>query len=124
MRRDFIDFFYVEAHQLDIHRRLENWARTVEVWRASGKPHPMWAKARSNSRQWHEPEPRPPTDTLDGHKIEKAVSALPEPHRDALRWNYVHKGGPLHQARKQGVTKDGLARLVKDARQMLINRHT
>jgi hypothetical protein len=123
MKRDFIDFFYIEAHQLAIHQRLENWARTVEVWRGRGRQHPMWLKSRSKTRQWHEPDLRPPTDTLDGHVMEKAVAALPIPHRDALRWNYVHKGGPLHQARKQGVTKEGLMTLVRDARQMLINRN-
>lgn len=122
MKRDLIDFFVVEHHQLAIHSRLENWARTVGIWRMTGKQHPMWLKSQSGARQWHEPELREPTDTLDGHRIEKAVAQLPIPHRDALRWNYVHRGGPLHQARKQGVTKDGLLKLVRDARQMLINR--
>lgn len=122
MRRDLIDFFIVEDHQLAIHGRLENWARTVGIWRMNGKQHPMWLKSQSGARQWHEPELREPTDTLDGHRLEKAVAQLPIPHRDALRWNYVHKGGPLHAARKLGVTKDGLLKLVRDARQMLINR--
>lgn len=122
MKRDLIDFFIVEPHQLDIHRRLENWSRTVQVWRAGGKQHPMWAKATSNARQWHEPDLRDPTDTLDGHVIEKAVAQLPIPNRDALRWNYVHCGGPLKMAQKLGVTKDGLLKLVRDGRQMLINR--
>jgi hypothetical protein len=122
MRRDPIDFFIVEGHQIEIHRRLENWSRTVGVWRATGKTHPMWAKSQSNSRQWHEPELREPTDMLDGHNIEKAVAKLPDNNRDALRWNYVWCGGPLHMARKLGVTKDGLLKLVRDGRQMLINR--
>ena len=123
MRRDLIDFFVVEPHQIAMHERLENWARTVEVWRMrGGKMSPMWANARSNSRQWHEPALQPPTNTLDGHDMEKAVAALPIPHRDALRWQYVWKGGPLHMARKLGVTKDGLFKLVRDGRQMLINR--
>jgi hypothetical protein len=122
MRRDLIDFFVVEDHQVTMHQRLENWSRTVGVWRMSGKTHPMWAKSQSQARQWHEPTLMEPTDTLDGHKIEKAVAQLPIPNRDALRWNYVHRGGPLHMARKLGVTKDGLLKLVRDARQMLINR--
>lgn len=122
MKRDAIDFFVVEDHQLAIHLRLENWSRCVTVYWARGAQHPMWAKSRSNARQWHEPDLMEPTNTLDGHKIEKAVAQLPIPHRDALRWNYVHRGGPLHAARKLGVTKDGLLRLVRDGRQMLINR--
>jgi hypothetical protein len=122
MRRDLIDFFVVEDHQLAIHLRLENWSRTIGMWRANGKQHPMWLKSQSSARQWHEPELREPTDTLDGHKLEKAVAMLPIHNRDALRWNYVWKGGPLHMARKLGVTKDGLLKLVRDGRQMLINR--
>lgn len=124
MRRDdFIDFFYVEAHQLDMHVRLENWSRWVEHRaRMGGKVAPMWANYRSKARQWHEPELRPPTNELDGGAMETAVAMLPYPNRDALRWSYVWKGGPLHQARKMGVTKEGLFKLVRDGRQMLINR--
>lgn len=122
MKRDLIDFFLVEPHQLGIHARLENWSRWVATPRLYGITHPMWAKAQSNARQWHEPDLREPVDTLDAQAMEKAVFHLPEPHRDALRWQYVWKGGPLHMARKLGVSKDGLMRLVRDGRQMLMNR--
>jgi hypothetical protein len=123
MKRDLVDFFIVEDHQVAMHLRLENWSRFVEVLRVrGGRQHPMWAKSLSNSRQWHEPELRLPTDEKDGIALEKGVAMLPPQHRDALRWNYVHRGGPLHMARKLGVTKDGLLKLVRDARQMLINR--
>jgi DNA-directed RNA polymerase specialized sigma24 family protein len=123
MKRDLIDFFVVEHHQLAIHERLDNWSRWVEHrCRVGGKVAPMWANYRSNARQWHEPELRAPTNELDGQAMEKAVAMLPAPHRDAIRWNYVWKGGPLHMARKLGVSKDGLQMLVRDGRQMLINR--
>jgi DNA-directed RNA polymerase specialized sigma24 family protein len=123
MKRDLIDFFLVEPHQLAMHERLENWSRWVEHRaRIGGKMSPMWANFRSNSRQWHEPELKPQTSELDGQAMEKAVAQLPHKHRDAIRWNYVWKGGPLHMARKLAVSKDGLMQLVRDARQMLINR--
>lgn len=122
LKRDLIDFFVIEPHQLAIHRRLENWARTVVPGAKGSKQHPMWAKSRSNARQWHPPEIRDAVDLLDGHKMEKAVAALPIPHREALRWSYVWQDGPLHQARKLGTTRDGLLKLVRDGRQMLINR--
>jgi DNA-directed RNA polymerase specialized sigma24 family protein len=125
MRRDdLIDFFIIPDHQIAIHIRLENWSRYVEhkLSRGDSRQHPMWAKSRSNARQWHEPDLREATDELDGGAMEKAVAMLPHKHRDAIRWNYVWKGGPLHQARKLGVSKDGLRQLVQDARQMLMNR--
>src|SRR5205085_5329088 len=108
--------------QLAIHGRLENWSRWVSVKRGSGKQHPMWANALSNARQWHEPDIRDSTDLLDAQAMEKAVAQLPEKHKDAIRWHYVFRGGPLHMARKLGVSKDGLMELVRNGRQMLINR--
>jgi DNA-directed RNA polymerase specialized sigma24 family protein len=123
MRRDLIDFFIVPDHQLQMHGRLENWSRWVEFSRKQGgKQHPMWAKSMSNARQWHEPEIRDATDELDGLALEKGVAMLPEKHREAVRWCYVYRSGPLHMARKLGLTKEGLMLLVRDGRQMLINR--
>jgi DNA-directed RNA polymerase specialized sigma24 family protein len=123
MRRDLTDFFLVEDHQLAIHGRLENWSRWVEHRRLKGgKQHPMWAKSVSNARQWHEPDLREPTDELDGLAMEKGVAMLPEKHKQAIRWSYVFRGGPLNMARRLGVSKEGLMQLVRDGRQMLINR--
>lgn len=123
MRRDDqVDFFVIEDHQIAIHDRLENWARYVAskgiVWQQG----PIWKLGKSNSRQWDVPELRPPVNQLDGADMEIAVRALPEKQRDALRWNYVYRGGALHAARRLGVTKEGLLMLVRSGRQMLINR--
>ncbi|MEJ7932565.1 hypothetical protein WG922_21525 [Ramlibacter sp. AN1015] len=122
MRRDdFIDFHYVEPQQLAMHDRLLNWARYVRVkpilWQA-----PIWRLGKSKGRQWHEPTIAEPTDTLDGHAIEKAVAALPELHREAIRWHYVWRTTPAHARRVLGVTNEGLQRLVVDGRSMLTNR--
>lgn len=123
MKRDrLLDFFVVEHHQLGIHLKLENWSRWVSIKRDSGKQHPMWAKSQSGARQWHEPELREPTDLLGGQAMEKAVAMLPVKHRDAIRWNYVWRGGPLHMARRLGVSREGLIDLVRQGRQMLVNR--
>jgi DNA-directed RNA polymerase specialized sigma24 family protein len=121
MQRDYIDFHYVEPEQLGIHGRLLNWARYVRVqaphWQA-----PIWRLGKSNSRQWHSPEAREDTDILDGHAMEKAVAALPEAHRDAIRWCYVWRTTPAQARRRLGVTSQGLQRLVCDGRTMLTNR--
>lgn len=123
MRRDLPDFFLVDDCHLAIHARLENWSRWVEYrLRLGGKAHPMWAKTISNARQWHEPELKQACNPLEGQAMEKAVAMLPDKHRDAIRWQYVWRSGPLHMARRLGVTKDGLCLLVKQGRQMLVNR--
>ncbi len=123
MKREPIDFFIIEPSQLDMHRRLENWSRYVSGGRGSWTQAPIWKLGKSNGRQWHQPEFRPSVDTLDGHKLEKAVAALPEPHRDAIRWAYVFTYiNPGKMRRHLGVTDSGLAKLVKDARSMLVNR--
>lgn len=115
------DFAHVEPHQAEIHDTLINWS----LWVKPGHPsymHPMWAKSRSNAWQWHVPEHRPTCDILKAQRTEKAVSKLPEKHRYAVRWCYVHRGHPAKAAKKAGVTIDGLYKLVRDGRQMLIDR--
>lgn len=124
MRRDdFVDFFLIDAPHLAIHDRLCNWARCVSVPRGGARwQSPIWKLGKSNGRQWHEPEMREPLDTLDGHVLEKAVAALPPPHRDALRWSYVVKDSPNKARRRMGVTERELAQLVAHGRMMLVNR--
>lgn len=61
-------------------------------------------------------------DTLDGMRMEKAVGMLPSLHRDALRWFYVRRYSEQKFRREAGLTRDGLVQVLKDARQMLINR--
>ena len=121
MQRDYIDFHAVPDHQLGMHDRLLNWSRWVRVtvpgWQAS-----IWRLGKSNTRQWHEPEMREETDILDGMAMEKAVFALPDKHRDAIRWHYVYRTSPTAARKHLGVTNEGLQRLVVDGRTMLINR--
>lgn len=81
----------------------------------------MWRNART-SRQWDVvPHIAVQVDTLDAMLIEKAVSAIPEKQRDALRWYYVRGDNPAAMARALAVSKQGLADLVSSARTMLVN---
>jgi hypothetical protein len=76
-----------------------------------------------SSEVWAQEGPRTPVDTLDGHAMEKAVSQLPEKHRDAIRWNYVFVWiQPGKVQRALGVTRMGLADLIHDGRSILKNR--
>ena len=115
------DFHYVDPKHKEIDARLENWASYVRVKFPSWVS-PIWKMGKSNGRQWHVPEYRPACDTLDGHVIEKAVSALPHLHRDVIRWAYVHRYSEQQARRQFGLTKDGLFQALQDARMMLINR--
>ena len=117
-----IDFDYVPSNQAEIDKRLVNWERWVKVRPHGWHTAPMFRQAQSNSRQWHPPEIKDPVDSLDAVVIEKAVSALPDRHRMALRWFYVFKGSPVAMARALGVSKQGLADLVEAGRAMLQNR--
>lgn len=130
------DYFHVDPKHQAIDRRLENWAQWVAVRRPSWVA-PMFKMARSNARQWHAPEVRTECNTLDAAEIEKAVYALPEPHRAAIRWCYVYKYGAERFRKLHGVWvkekgakepqlrpmgDDTLLLLIRDGRQMLINR--
>lgn len=81
----------------------------------------MFRQAKSNSFQWHSPEPKASVNVLEAVATEKAVSQLPAKHREALRWCYVFPGNPAAMARKLAVSKEGLRDLVNVARTMLRN---
>ena len=117
-----IDYNYVPERHAAIHARLVNWRRWVTVRPHGWATAPMFRMYQSKSRQWHAPDIQEPIDTLDAVLLEKAVSALPVKHREAIRWSYVHCGSPVAMARELGVSKQGLADLVTDGRTMLQNR--
>ena len=118
-----IDFHAVEAKHHEIDARLKNWA----TWcRGSFVPSvsPMFrmvrsaARARGAESSWATSA----VDGLDAQRIAKAVTHLPEPHRRALHWCYIKPINPRRAAQEQGTTLDGLASVLRDARQMLLNR--
>ena len=120
--QETVDYNHVPDRHAAIHARLENWRRWVIVRPNGWQTHPMWRNSRT-SRQWDiSPHLGVSTDTLDAVLMEKAVSALPEKHRAAIRWWYVHAGNPVAMARRLGVSKQGLADLVDAGRTMLQNR--
>lgn len=123
MRTKSVDFHYVEPGHKDIDAKLCNWRAWVTP-RAPSWVSPMFRMALSNTRQWHAPELRPTCDVLGAMAMEKAVSKLPEPFRTAIRWNYVTPVNPRKACQVLGLSMDGLAKAVRDARQMLINRST
>lgn len=123
MKTKIIDFHVVEPHQRDIDKRLANWAR----W-CNGATVPM----TSPMFRMMPPPPRVrgemaymsagAVDRMDAVKVAKAVAALPHDHRAALNWHYVKPVSPRKACQAFGCSMDGLQQLVRDARQMLINR--
>lgn len=117
-----VDYNYIKPEHEAIHEWLENWERWVRVRPHGWGTHPMFRNFRA-SKQWEaSPYIGTPVDTLDAALIEKAVYALPERHREAVRWWYVYQRDPVAMARKLGVSKQGLADLVDAGRAMLQNR--
>lgn len=117
-----VDYNHVQDRHQAIHARLENWRRWVIVRPHGWQTHPMWRNSRT-SRQWEvSPYIGVPVDTIDAALMEQAVYALPEKHREAVRWWYVYRRNPAAMARSLGVSKQGLADLVEAGRTMLNNR--
>lgn len=121
VRRDEIDFHAVPEAQLGIHEALLNWSRWVRVRPHGWQVSPMFRMYRSHAWQWHTPEIRQQINVPEAVEMEKAVSGLPEKHRTAIRWHYCFCGHPARMARELGVSKQGLADLVVDARVKLRN---
>lgn len=122
MKRDHIDFFLVADHHIAIHERLESWARWVRVRPVGWQVAPMFRQARSNSFQWHAPEAKAVVNIPEALEVEKAVSLLPEKHREAIRWCYVFPSRPGKVAQRLAVSNEGLMNLLNTARSMLRNQ--
>jgi len=125
--RGYVDFNAVpEAHR-QIDARLVNWGR----WCHGPMRRDVSPMFRGMPR---EPQLRQPgdiapelMDPMDAVKLAKAVAGLPEKHRAALNWCYVmdprsKEASPGRACKKLGTSLQGLADLLRDARQMLINR--
>ena len=124
-RDDYIDFHAVEEKHLAIHGRLVNWGTWCNGSTASSTS-PMFrlyiasAQARSHDGVTYGVSS---VDRLDATAIAKAVAALPESHRSAVNWCYVRPVSPKRAAQSIGTSLDGLMQLLRDGRQMLINRN-
>ena len=120
MATNSIDYFQMPENQAAIHKRLENWARWVKPHHTSAI-HPMFRQARSNARQWHQPEIQEQIDSIDAMKVEKAVRQIPIKHAASLRWWYVKRTGERKARQELALTQQGLADMVVAARYMLTN---
>lgn len=117
----YVDFHHVEPHQATIHDGLQNWAR----W-CYGRPthwiQPMFRAYRSAAKHWYGEQVKLEIDHIAAQAMEKAVSTLPDCHRDAIRWCYVFRTAPAAAARDIGCSLLMLQKYVRDGRQMLINK--
>ena len=112
------DLFKIPENQREIDSRLNNWAMWVTpgIGRAVC---PMFKMAKSNSRQWHQPEIRPTCDTKDAQKIEKAIRLIPNTSQTLLRWYYVFRGPEVKIRRKLNLSHEELMISVIAARNLL-----
>jgi DNA-directed RNA polymerase specialized sigma24 family protein len=126
-KKQYIDYNHIPEGQEEMHARLSNWARWIRSGSREWACHPMWKPCIVKEEEMllrnnREIKPKEPIMIDDAVAIERAVAALPDKHRKAIRWNYVFQHNPLAACKAIAVSKEELARLVKDGRQMLINR--
>lgn len=124
-KRQFVDFSSVPPSQWAMHDRLQNWAAASRGGdKSSGKAAPMFVLYKSGeSRREYGAETEVPVDRSDAVVVNTAVGMLPDKHRRAVHWYYVHGGrNAVGIARDLGTTLQALADLVRESRQILINR--
>lgn len=127
MKRDSIDWHLIPERQLAIHDRLLNWARWCRG-PAGSDVSPMFRFYRSTDANQGDGQryglraTAEATDPHDAQVIAKGVAFLPEPHRLSLHWYYLRPVNPNRASREIGTTCAGLAQLVHDGRNMLVNR--
>ena len=117
------DLFRIAPRHEAIDERLCEWSRWVRVRPQAWATQPMFRYAKSNSRQWEIDPVIPVTiNSIAAHEVEKAVARLPEKHRTAIRWAYVHSHIPDARIRAAlGLTRDALAQVIEDGRDMVKN---
>lgn len=124
VKRAVIDFHAVEPHQQEMDRRLQNWARWCNGGWSNAYPDTcaMFRMAPPPARVRGEVAyGAPSVDKVDAAKVARAVFGLPEKHRKSIHWAYIKPNSPVKKARELGLTMEGLAKHLRDARQMLIN---
>ena len=122
MKTRSVDFAYVEPYQVEIDARLQNWARWANG-RGAPACQPMFRLYRSSEARTIDAHDRAsPIDSLDAQKVQRAVTELPGRHRLALSWCYITRTSARKAAQTVGESLEGLASLIRDARQMLISR--
>jgi hypothetical protein len=136
-RDDFVDFFLVAPQHEAVDERLRAWAAWVRVRPHGWHVQPMFRHYRPEGWEARESRraPRVAVNVPEAVEMEKAVSQLPEKHREAIRWCYFwssmssleakangREHGPAGMSRRLGVSKGGLLELIQTARTMLRNR--
>jgi hypothetical protein len=121
LRRETHDFHEVRVVHLEIHERLNNWARWARDGRGMGNVSPMFR----HYKPYAFPEAiggSKNVDTLDAVAIQKLFSQIPEKNRWAIQWSYLF---PFINAgkvcRHLAVTRIGLSDLIHDSRTMMKN---
>ena len=118
-----VDYSFVPPRQDAVHIRLEEWAKWVRVSPKPWATQPMWRNAKT-PRQWDiDPTIHRTLNTLECSEMERAVSILPDKHRGSIRWCYVYSYIPDTAIRREyGLTREALAKMIVDGRDMLANR--
>lgn len=122
--RKYVDLSSVPPSQWAMHDRLQNWA----LWSRGSpgriaKASPMFNLYRSSeAKRAYGEETTVPIDHKDATRVAVGVTALPDKHRRAIHWCYLHPRDAMGQARELGVNLEGLSELIRHGRQMLINK--
>ena len=124
MRSNMIDFHAVAPDHRAIDARLLNWGRWCNG-SAAPSSCPMFRLTPSAPRTRGEiAYGADQVDQADAMLVSKMVQALPPKHRAAINWSYVKPVSPRLAMKQIGVAKEELWMLLRDGRQMLINRTT
>jgi hypothetical protein len=121
-----VDFASVPPSQWAMHDRLLNWAKwargSARFDRMPGSPMFNLYRSSNARREYGVTETSVPIDHKDATRIQVGVTALPDKHRRAIHWSYLHPKKASDMARELGLSLEGMAQIIKDARQFLINR--
>ena len=119
--RHYVDFHRVRPHHREIDRRLHNWGAYCHGSSGGGMQSPMWRMIpRSPSRVASHAYGMPGVDSADAGLVQAMVQKLPELQRLALGWCYCKPCAPKRICRELGLSMQGLALTLDQARDGLM----
>jgi hypothetical protein len=123
--KEYVDFNSVPPHQLEMHDRLENWARFCRGGdkRSGQAGSPMFSLYRStDAKRKYGEATAVPVRREDGAILHGAIASLPDKPRKALHWYYLRPKAPALEAFRLEVSLAGLRDLIVGGRQLLIDK--
>jgi hypothetical protein len=115
---EYVDFIKLDDDEINIDKRLRNWAIWVRPKRGFGAVHPMFRWYRP-TEHWEGIGNKSNCDLPDAEAVERVMRELPTIERLAIKWYYIEFSSPTKICKNLGISLTDLRVIVRKARKNL-----